>query len=96
MRQITKNAYINDSGEIFTTSLILHKVADGTRFIQSTEKELWLVNHKMNTTRIHAQIFENGTIIFPDSITIVDDATVKIEFAFPQKGECILISNSIE
>lgn len=96
MRQITKNAYINDSGEIFTTSLLLHKVADGAKFIQPTAETIWIIEHKMNTTQIHVQVFEGGNVIFPDTITIENDAKIRIEFAFPQKGECILVSNSFE
>lgn len=89
-RQINKKAYINESGDIFLTNTELHKIADAFTFSQDTKSKTWTVSHKLDTRRVHVQIFEQGRIIIPQKITIIDNNTIEVLFSAPQFGKCLI------
>lgn len=60
---------------------------------QSTAAAMWTIDHGLNTTGVQVQIFDNqGRVIIPDEITIVNSNQVTVEFGTAFVGRAVVLT----
>jgi len=60
---------------------------------QDVAADVWTIDHGLNTTGVQVQVFDNqGRVIIPDEITVVDNNTVTIEVSSPMVGRATVLS----
>lgn len=83
-----------DTGELVATKRSIGggAGADGYVHDQLTPDTSWTINHLYGSSLLICQIYSTtGELIFADSVTIVDDNTVQVEFGAPQDGRAHLM-----
>ena len=64
----------------------------GFVFVATDSSKVWNIEHNGNSTNIFTQIYTNvGENILPDSINIIDQNNIRINFNTAQNGKAILL-----
>lgn len=59
--------------------------------LQTIPTDTWMIGHnKSNRHFISAVYDDTGELILPDSISIIDENTVRVKFLYPLGGHCVL------
>jgi len=88
-----KPVYIDlETGKWYVTNETSDSNLKGLRVRVTTPSDSWFVTHWRRTTRVYVQVLDNtNSEIIPESIDILDDNSVQINFAQETTGVLHLI-----
>jgi len=62
-------------------------------FSQDTESDTWSIAHSLNTTPVQVQVFDDqGRVLIPDEITVVDANNVSVTFGTAITGRAVVLT----
>jgi hypothetical protein len=64
---------------------------------QSSGATVWNINHKLNTTSVNVQVYDNASqVLIPDTITTVDANNVQIVFNYALAGRAVVVTGHFD
>jgi len=64
----------------------------GLAYEKPVAASVWTIAHMKNTINVQITVYdEEGSIIFPDKVSIIDSDNVQVSFAGAQAGRAVLI-----
>ena len=64
---------------------------------QSGAAATWTINHGLNTTSVQTQVFnENGQVIIPDEINVLDPDNVQVKLGTAAVGKAVVITGHFD
>lgn len=66
-------------------------------FSQAIGAATWTIEHTLNSSIVQVQVFGNdGKMVIPNEVTIVDKDTVTVDFGIPFAGRAVLMVGAID